>query len=140
MKLFLDTNIVIDFIGNREPFSSEAAALFQLASDGAVQLLVSDLSFINIVNILRRLHYPLADIFTALTGIRPLISITGIGGEVIDECLRSHWADFEDYAQYTSAKRALADRIITRNKKDYPSTSIPVLTPTEFLDEIGVTL
>lgn len=140
MRLFLDTNIVIDFIGNREPFSTEAAFLFQLASDGEVQLLVSDLSIINIVYILRRLKYQLADIFTALNGIRPLMSITGIGSEAIDECLNSHWTDFEDYAQYASAKNARADRIITRNKKDYPTTGIPVATPAEFLSELGFSL
>lgn len=140
MKLFLDTNIVIDLIGDREPFSSEAAALFQLASDGEVQLQVSDLSIINIVYILRRLKYPLVDIYNALIGIRPLVTITGIGSKAIDDCLQAHWTDFEDYAQYSSAKNAGADRIITRNKKDFPDTDVPVQTPAEFLAEIGVSL
>lgn len=140
MRLFLDTNVVIDLIGDREPYSSEAAALFQLASDGEIQLLVSDLSFINIVYILRRLKYNMADIFSALSEIRPLVTVTGIGGEVIDECLHAHWNDFEDYAQYSSAKHAGADRIITRNKKDFPDADIPVLTPSEYLAETGVSL
>lgn len=140
MKLFLDTNIVIDFIGNREPFSREAAALFQMALNGEVELLVSDLSIVNIVYILRRLKFQLDDIYSALNGIRPLVTITGIGSQAIDECLRTHWLDFEDCAQYSSAKNAKADRIITRNKKDFPDTGIPVLTPIEFLNEMGVSL
>ena len=35
-KLFLDTNIVLDLIGNREPFVKEAAFLFQLGRNKAV--------------------------------------------------------------------------------------------------------
>lgn len=140
MKLFLDTNIVIDLIGNREPFSTEAAALFQLASEGEVALQVSDLSFVNIVYILKRLKYSHEDIFNALNNIRSLVVVTGMGSDVIDECLRIRWTDFEDYAQYLSATNAGADRLITRNKKDFPDYGIIVQTPKEFLEEIGVTL
>lgn len=140
MKIFIDTNVVIDLIGNREPFSVEAAALFQLAADGEVELLVSDLSFVNIVYILRRLKYKLDDIFNTLNDLRPFVTITGIGGSVIDDCLHSHWADFEDFAQYRSAVNAGAECLITRNKKDFPDASIPVFTPREYLDEMGISL
>lgn len=59
MKVFLDTNILIDFISGRKPFVDEALVLFQLADDKEIELMVSDLTIINIVPILRRLHYSL---------------------------------------------------------------------------------
>ena len=54
-KLFLDTNIVLDLIGNREPFVKEAAFLFQLGRNKECQLFVSDLTFVNIAYITRNL-------------------------------------------------------------------------------------
>lgn len=51
-RLFLDTNIVLDLIEKREPFVHEAVLLFQLAKDGECQLLVSDLTFVNIAYII----------------------------------------------------------------------------------------
>ena len=47
MRLFLDTNILIDFVSARQPFSEAAAVLFQLADDGEVALVLSDLSIVN---------------------------------------------------------------------------------------------
>ena len=56
-------------------------------------------------------------------------------GLVIDRVLQSDFADLEDGMQYYSALAANAELILTRNKKDYTLSNIPVLSPTEFLYE-----
>lgn len=67
-KLFLDTNIVLDLIGNREPFVKEAAFLFQLGRNKECQLFVSDLTFVNIAYITRK-TYPKEKLYSVLSKI-----------------------------------------------------------------------
>ncbi|MCM1297469.1 MAG: PIN domain-containing protein [Muribaculaceae bacterium] len=55
-KLFLDTNVVLDLLEKREPFVNDAALLFQLAQDGECQLFVSDMTFVNIAYITRKIY------------------------------------------------------------------------------------
>ena len=54
MKLFLDTNIVMDYIENREPFVVYTLSLFQMEYEGLHQLYVSDLTFANIAYLCRK--------------------------------------------------------------------------------------
>ena len=140
MKVFLDTNILIDFISGRKPFVDESIIFFQLADDKEIELMVSDLTIINTVYVLRRMHYSMSDIYGILSEVRTLLTITSIGAEVIDRCLQSQSPDFEDEAQYFSAINAGADYIITRNKKDFPFSAHAVLTPKEFFDRMNISL
>ena len=36
MNVFLDTNVVIDFMGEREGFFNEASAIFSMIEDGKI--------------------------------------------------------------------------------------------------------
>ncbi len=138
MKVFIDTNILIDFLAARVPFAEEAMALFQLADNDEIELMVSDLTIINAIYILRRMHYGLSDIYDSLDNIRPLLTITSMGATVIDRCLQHRSDDFEDEMQYLSAVDANADYIITRNKKDFDFGDSAVMTPQEFFKEQNI--
>jgi predicted nucleic acid-binding protein len=138
MKVFIDTNILIDFLAAREPFAEEAMALFQLADNDEIELMVSDLTIINTIYILRRMHYGLSEIYDSLDNIRPLLTITSMGATVVDRCLQHRSDDFEDEMQYFSAVDANADYIITRNKKDFDFGDSAVMTPQEFFKEQNI--
>jgi predicted nucleic acid-binding protein len=138
MKLFLDTNIVIDFLSGREPFADDAIALFQLADNHEVELVVTDLTLVNTVYVLQRLHYPIENIYEALYNIRPLINIVPIGEAVIDMCLQRKSSDFEDEVQYFAAVNAEADYIVTRNKKDFDFGDEAVVTPKELFSKLNI--
>ena len=119
-KLFLDTNIVLDLIGNREPFVKEAAFLFQLGRNKECQLFVSDLTFVNIA-------------YSVLSKLRSFLTIVGGGVVAVDHALALQADDFEDAVQYYAARQADADYIITRNKKDFSFSEIEVLTSEEYV-------
>ena len=138
MKVFIDTNILIDFLAAREPFAEEAMALFQLADNDEIELMVSDLTIINTIYILRRMHYGLSEIYDSLDNIRPLLTITSMGATVVDRCLQHRSDDFEDEMQYFSAIDANADYIITRNKIDFDFGDSAVMTPQEFFKEQNI--
>ena len=138
MKVFLDTNILIDFLAARQPFAEDAIALFQLADDGEIELMVSDLTIINTFYVLRRMRYNLSEIYDSMDDIRPLLTIVSMGASVVDRCLQHRSDDFEDEMQYLSAVDANADYIITRNKKDFDFGDSAVMTPQEFFKEQNV--
>ena len=132
MKLFLDTNVVVDFVVCREPFAASAIQIFQLAENNDHQLYISDLSFVNVAYVIRKgLSNDL--LYKTLGKLRSYLHVANVGSQAIDAALQLKSKDFEDAVQYYSAKQIAADCIITRNKKDFSFSDIPVWTPEEFL-------
>ena len=109
-KLFLDTNIVLDLIGNREPFVKEAAFLFQLGRNKECQLFVSDLTFVNIAYITRK-TYPKEKLYSVLSKLRSFLTIVGGGVVAVDHALALQADDFEDAVQYYAARQADAEEV-----------------------------
>ena len=132
MRAFLDTNVLIDVVMDRQPWVNDALVLFELANQGKLSLVAADLSFINIAYITRKMLSK-ADLYTLLTDLREFVKVIEMGEAIIDNAIKAQWNDMEDCAQYYTAKREKADCIITRNTKDFSLSDIPVFTPDEFL-------
>ena len=131
MNLFIDTNVVMDMVAFRTPFAESAIRIFQMKDQGH-RLLVSDLTYANIVYSVRKIMER-DRLYDLLINLRQYLSIVGVGEEAVDKALHLRPKDFEDALQYFAALLAAADCIITRNKKDFSFSDIPVLTPDEFL-------
>jgi predicted nucleic acid-binding protein len=54
MNVFIDTNVVVDFLGRREGFFDSAAMIFQMQKEGRINAIVSSLTIINCAYILRK--------------------------------------------------------------------------------------
>lgn len=132
MDLFLDTNIVVDIVKYREPYVYDALPIFQRGAAGIHHLLISDLTFANVAYLVKK-GLSFSQWYEVLMDLRSNIQVVTIGAECIDAALQLQANDFEDALQYFSAKQAEADCIITRNKKDFLFSDIPVLEPNEFL-------
>lgn len=130
--VFLDTNVVIDLLARREPFYKEAQLLFTMADRGQLQLQISALTFANASYALAK-HYPVADAKKYLQQFKVLVSILPLDDKAIELALASEFLDIEDGFQYFAALAGGAGVIVTRNKKDFKKSALPVLTPTEFL-------
>jgi len=132
-KLFVDSDVVIDFFTDREPHVNPASELFELNEQGLIKLYISAVSINNIYYIVRRF---LGQKKT-LEVIELLIEMTEIIGTTKNEiiqALRNDFSDYEDSVQYASALTINGlDAIITRNIKDYKNASISVMTPLNFL-------
>ena len=133
MKVFLDTNVIIDFYAQRDEFFRPAAVIMDLAIKKQLELCVSSLSFVNAFYVLGR-TYKVEDLYGKLCFLSNLCSITSIGGEDIRYGLNNRSLDFEDTVQYISAKSIRPDVIITRNIKHFKGIDVMVKTPIEFLD------
>lgn len=134
-KVFLDTNVVIDFLGERKNYFADAAKIVCLADNKEIMILCSSLTFSNAAYILHH-GFTLAEIKNKLTLFSQLCTITTVDEETVQKALDSEYKDLEDAMQYYSAITAEADIIVTRNVKDFAKHDIPVITPTEYLQEI----
>ena len=134
MKLFLDTNIVMDYVENREPFVVYTLSLFQMEYEGLHQLYVSDLTFANIAYLCRK-SMTYERLYEVMEELCTVLHIVAIGEQAVTKAIRLKVKDFEDSLQYFSAKHAGVDCIITRNKKDFGFSDIPVYTPSGFMEK-----
>lgn len=130
-NLFLDTNVVIDFLGNRIPFSNSAAKLFNFSLANKARLYIAAVSFNNIYYILRQSKTE-RDTMTLLSKIATMATIGNVTDRVIKDSLISGFRDFEDAIQYNTALYINnIDAIVTRNKKDFKKSNLPILAPDE---------
>lgn len=134
MKVFLDTNIVIDLLDKREPFYIDAVKLFTLAYQKKITLFVSPMTYATASYLLRK--HGKEGMRKLLNNFRQLSQITTADERVVDAALASSFDDYEDALQYYSALTRNVDVIVTRNKKDFMSASIPVLSPAELLKQL----
>lgn len=132
-KLFVDSDVVIDFFTDREPHANPASELFELNEKGEVILYLSALSINNIYYIVRKFlgHKKTLEVIESLAEMTEII---GTNKEEIIRALKNDFVDFEDSIQYSSALTIKdLDAIITRNIKDYRNSEIAVLSPLNFL-------
>lgn len=136
-NLFLDTNIIIDMLANRQPFSIAAARLFDLAEKGKVKLFISALSYANIYYIVKKTctHKEMITLLQDLENLTDTLDVTKM---VISKSLMSDFKDFEDAIQYhTAISNKEITAIVTRDTKDYKNGVLSILTPDEVLSIIG---
>lgn len=134
MKVFLDTNIVIDLLDKREPFYLSAVRLFTLAYQKKITLFVSPMTYATASYLLRK--HGKEGMKLLLRNLRQLSQITIADENVVDAAMASSFNDYEDALQYYSALTKKVDVIVTRNVKDFTSARIPVLLPEELLAQL----
>ena len=131
--LFVDTNVIIDFLIDRTPFSRHAADLFELAIKNEVNIYISSLCYNNIYYIIRKTTGHDAAIHH-LNSISSFTTTLSVDADVVKLALSSGNSDFEDAIQYYTAKTITKiDAIVTRDKTGFKSSDIPVLLPSEAL-------
>jgi len=131
-KLFLDTNIVIDLLGEREPFYESAAQITTLADKGRIEIIVSALTYSTVYYLLSS-YESSETVKEKMRKFKVIAETSDLTDRIIDKGLTSKFSDFEDALQYYCAVKAECNLIITRNGKDFKNSEIPVLTPNEYL-------
>ncbi len=135
-RLFLDTNIMLDLLGNRLPFYDSIAKIATLADKGQITIVVSALSYATVNYLLTKFEN--AEIAKEkLRKFRIISEICDLDELIIEKGLNSNMPDFEDSLQYFSALKAGCHLLITRNGKDFKGCQIPVMTASEYLAAIA---
>ncbi|MBP3764089.1 MAG: PIN domain-containing protein [Bacteroidales bacterium] len=132
-KVFVDTNVLLDLLLERDPWAKDAAILFSMADRREIELLCCSLSFSTAIYLMQRFKYTRKEIVSKLSIVKSICTITTINGSVIDRILQSDFCDLEDAIQYYSALAYGAEVIVTRNTADFSEVRIPVFTPQDYL-------
>lgn len=134
-RLFIDTNIMLDLLGERHPFYESIAKLATLADKGELTMVASPISFATVNYFITK--YESAKIAKEkLRKFKILCEICELNELTIEKGLNSPFKDFEDSLQYFSAVTSNCEIIITRNGKDFKESLIPVMTAEEYLNSI----
>ncbi len=135
MNVFLDTNVMLDFLGEREPFYLTSAKIATLADKRKIEIVVSALSYATVSYFLTK-YEGIEKTKDKLRKFKVISKICELDEKIIEKGLNSNFSDYEDSLQYFSALRMECDILITRNGKDFKGVRIPVLTPNEFLNSL----
>ena len=139
IKLFVDSDIILDLLAEREPHYIHAARLFTLINQNKIIAYTSHLIFANLHYLLNKQTTNIAAL-KSLRKLKTFINILPIDERVIDQSLNSTFNDFEDAIQYYTAVNNGITLIITRNKIDYKRSKIDILTAEEFLKSLDTKL
>lgn len=135
-KVFVDTDVIIDFLTDRKPFSEQAAKILTLSELKTVQVCVSGLTFANCYYILKK-YSSHSNVISKLNQLAEIVEIIDITEKSILSSLRSSFKDFEDAIQNETARSIpIIKVLITRNVKDYKDSDLSILTPELFLKSL----
>jgi hypothetical protein len=137
VNIFLDTDVVIDILSQRDPHYIIGAKLMQLAKEDKVGLIIAECSLAN-------LFYFSYDVYKIPSPSAQLLNffssceIVHGGKDMVLNVLNSPFKDKEDALQYYTALDSDAEYFITRNSSDYKHAiqSLPVYTPAQFINLI----
>lgn len=135
MKLFLDTNILIDITANRIPFSKWAIKIFKDGKSGKFQLYTSSISILTCFYILEK-QIGIQQAKRVIKILLNRLDVQDVTKRELLTALTTKIKDYEDAVQHECAKLINEiDYIITRNKKDYKQSIITVLSSEELYVE-----
>jgi predicted nucleic acid-binding protein len=130
MRVLIDTNVVLDFLQEREPFVENAARLFERIDAGEIEGFIAATTITNIYYIVRRAAGR-AVAQDAITQILSDLNICAVDLEVLEQALALNFEDFEDAVQYACALACSVDAIVTRDASGFVGAEIPVVLPEE---------
>ena len=130
MRILFDTNVILDVLLDREPFSSTAAKLFSKVEIGEIAGYVC-------ATTITTLHYISGKVIGADAAIEEinklmmLFEVAPVNRAVLDAALTSGFKDFEDAVVHASGSYKEAQGIVTRDLNGFKKSKIPIYSPEE---------
>ena len=132
MRVVFDTNIVLDLLLDREPFSNEAEILFGMVEEGRIVGILS-------ATTLTTIHYLVSkskgknETTEIVSSLLKLFEIAGVTRSVLEDALEANDKDYEDSVLYSAAYHSGADLIVTRDRRGFSNSKVSVMNPKELL-------
>jgi predicted nucleic acid-binding protein len=135
MRALLDTDVVLDFLWQREPFAKAAEELFVSGATCRFGAYISAVTPVNVFYLTRKAEgldaarRVVADLLTACN-VCPLTHAILLGAHALP------FSDYEDAVQHACASAAGLDAIVIRNLEDYKGSTLQVFAPADFLEQL----
>lgn len=133
-RIFVDTDVIIDFFTKREPFAIESMKLMEYSNRKELELTISSLCLSNVYYLISRIENK-TKAREKIKGVLKLVETLSVHKSTIEKAAYSDFKDFEDAIQNFCAEENGIKSIITRNVKDYSKSSLSIQTPKEFMTE-----
>lgn len=136
-RVFLDTNVLVDYLAHRPDFFDNATIIVSLAINKKIKLYAASMSFATASYLMaKHYHNDTAAIKLAISSFIAYCNVTVVDKSTIENSVASAFDDFEDGMQYACALSCKADCIVTRNVADFSEAAISVLSPDDFLNAL----
>ena len=133
MKVFIDTNLVLDVLAEKKPFYETSARIWELVEKRDLTGYLSATTITDVFYILRK-QLGSERAYDTVNKIMMVFDITSVSQADIKKALNLGFKDFEDALQVVCAKKTGAKYLITRNKEDFQEAQgIEVVDPEAFL-------
>jgi predicted nucleic acid-binding protein len=132
MTVLVDTNVLLDVLGMRQPHYAASAAVWSLAETRQISAFIAAMSIPTAYYILRR-EKGRAFALSSIADICTIFEVASLDKQLIVDAMARALSDFEDAVQLLSAERTGAMTLITRNVKDFPAGPMQILAPSDFL-------
>jgi predicted nucleic acid-binding protein len=131
MRVLIDTNVVIDFLQEREPFAENAARLFERIDAGEIEGFIAATTITNIYYIVRKAAGAIVA-QDAISQVLTDLNICVVDRNVLEQAIALNFRDFEDAVQYVCGVVYSVDVIVTRDASGFVGVEIPVMSPGDF--------
>jgi len=136
MKVLFDTNVILDYLVQREPFYHDSREVILLSAEKKLDGVIGAGSIADIYYICRKEYQSTEKSLNLITDLLKLVALVDTKSYDIHNALAFNMSDFEDAIVAATALRETAEHIITRNTKDFARSPIPAITPSDFLKKI----
>ena len=130
-RIFVDTNILLDVLLEREGYYYDALKIWANAENGNVEACIAAISLNNIHYVMRKLKSET----TAMIAVKILLRIfkvIPVDADILGLAVDFHDKDFEDDIHLQCALRAKCSQLFTRNPNHYDHSAIAVVPPSSF--------
>jgi predicted nucleic acid-binding protein len=133
MNLLLDTCVLIDYLGRKEPFFADAQRIIAAGYFGDAALWAPAQSFKDAFYVLE--HYvSSASVQQAMLKLLEVVKPVPLLPDDVERAARLQWDDYEDCLVALSAVNAKADYLITRDSKGFARSSVPAASPRAWIE------
>lgn len=136
MRALLDTCVIIDAMQNREPFCKDAQELFLAAANNLFVGCITAKASTDIYYLMHRHTHSDKASREVLNKLYSLFEVADTAGIDCRRAIPSPVSDFEDAVMIETAARTEVDCIVTRNEQDFVKSTVPVLSPKDFLSKL----
>jgi len=132
-NVLIDTDVILDFFFDREPFSEFATDILNLCEENKLKGFTTPVIICNTYYLLRKTAKH-EIVIEKIKQLLTILDVLQIDKEVVLDSLNSEFKDFEDALQdYSALKNGKISIVLTRNIKDYKKSELAVLTPETYL-------
>jgi predicted nucleic acid-binding protein len=136
MKVFFDTNVIVDILECREPFFKASYEVFGLLMADDIEGIIGAGAITDVYYIIRQSTKNKEQTLNSITDLLNVLTLVDTKAQDINTALSFNLPDFEDAVVAATALREEAEYIITRNTKDFANSPVPAITPASFLSKV----